>query len=279
MARSASFEIDPKVIERELEKELFKAIAEVAAKSGQSVYCIGGHVRDLILNRPSKDVDIVVEGDGISIAEAVSAELGAGKVTVFKRFGTAMFMHNDVQVELVGARKESYTEHSRKPDVEPGTLEDDQNRRDFTMNTLAFSLNKLDQGDLIDPFDGLDDLLEGTIRTPLDPDITYSDDPLRMMRAIRFASQLGFTIEERSFKAISENAERIKIVSMERVTEELNKIILSPKPSVGLGLMFKSGLMKLVLPEMHALQGIEIRNGVAHKDNFWHTLQVLDNVS
>jgi len=279
MARSASFEIDPKAIERELDKELFKAIAEVAEESGQRVYCIGGHVRDLILERPSKDVDIVVEGDGIALAHAVSEKLGGSKVSIFKRFGTAMFMHNDEQVELVGARKESYSEHSRKPDVEPGTLEDDQNRRDFTMNALAFSLNKDDIGTLIDPFDGLDDLMNGIIRTPLDPDITYSDDPLRMMRAIRFASQLGFEIENKSFEAISKNAERIKIVSMERISEELNKIILSPIPSVGLALMFKSGLMELVFPELQDLQGVDIQNGIGHKDNFWHTLQVLDNVA
>lgn len=279
MERSNSFAIDPQAIALELEKPLFKAIAQVADESGKRIFCIGGYVRDLILQRPSKDLDFVVEGDGIEIAEAVAKKLGGLKVTVFKRFGTAMFMHNGEQVEFVGARKESYSEDSRKPSVSPGTLEDDQNRRDFTMNALAFSLNEADRGALIDPFDGLNDLMYGVIRTPLDQDITYSDDPLRMMRAVRFASQLGFTIEEGSFDAIKRNAERMQIVSMERTIDELNKIVLSKVPSVGLSHMFKSGLMEQVFPELYALRGVEKRNGLAHKDNFWHTLQVLDNLS
>lgn len=258
---------------------VFKCVSDVAAESGQRAFPIGGYVRDLILNRSSKDIDFVTEGSGIEFAHAVAARLGGVNVNYFKSFGTAQFVVDGVEVEFVGARKESYRRESRKPIVEEGTLEDDQNRRDFTINALAIDLNPDRFGQVIDPFSGLHDLKDGIIRTPLDPDITYSDDPLRMLRAIRFAAQLGFTIEQASFASIQKNAKRITIISAERIATELNKIVLSPAPSVGFKLLMDSGLLKIIFPEMHALKGVEVRNGIAHKDNFYHTLQVLDNVA
>ncbi len=250
---------------------------------GVEAYVIGGFVRDSFLNRPSSDIDIVVLGSGIQMATQVAHALDSSiQVKVFKNFGTAMFHfrgEKNWEVEFVGARKESYRLDSRKPIVEDGSLEDDQKRRDFTINALAFSLNKKNFGELIDPFDGLSDMEQKCIKTPLNPDITYSDDPLRMMRAIRFASQLNFEIEEESFLAINRNAHRIQIVSKERVVEELNKIILSPKPSVGFDLLDKSGLLAYVFPQLLKLKGSETVNGIGHKDNFYHTLEVLDNLS
>ena len=247
---------------------------------GISAFVIGGWVRDLFLKRECKDIDFVCIGSGIELAERVAKKLGDNyHVTVYKNFGTAQITYNDYVIEFVGARKESYDRNSRKPVVENGTLEDDQNRRDFTINALAISLDKKNYGELIDPFGGIKDLDAGIIRTPLKPDITYSDDPLRMMRAIRFASQLGFTIEKTSFEAIAKNKERIKIVSKERIADELNKIILSTKPSVGFKLLFDTGLLKLIFPQFVLLQGVEYADGKGHKDNFYHTLEVLDNIS
>ena len=243
------------------------------------MFVIGGFVRDLILDRPSKDIDIVTEGKGIDLARDVSKELGIRKVNVFKNFGTAMFNCGDLEVEFVGARKESYMRGSRKPIVEDGTLEDDQNRRDFTINAMALSLNSKNYGELVDPFNGMRDLDLGVIRTPLDPDITYNDDPLRMMRAVRFATQLGFTIVPESIDALKRNAARLEIISMERIHTELNKIILAKRPGQGFKILAKTKLLEQFFPEMMDLQGIETRNGIGHKDNFLHTLQVLDNVS
>lgn len=257
--------------------DIFPVVSAEAEKLGVPVFVVGGWVRDLLLKRGSKDIDFVTLGDGIHLAEAVGKKLGV-KVSVFKTFGTAHFNYNDCDYEFVGARKESYASTSRKPAVTAGTLQDDQNRRDFTINAFAISLNKENFGDLIDPFNGLSDLNQKIIRTPLDADITYTDDPLRMMRAIRFATQLGFTIEKSSFESISKNIDRMSIVSMERITDELNKIILADKPSVGFSLLFDSGLLQYIFPELCALQGIEVINGVGHKDNFYHTLQVLDNI-
>lgn len=243
-------------------------------------YVIGGYVRDIILNRPSKDIDIVTVGNGIELAQKVAKKIDPNlKVTVFKTFGTAMLKVDGLEVEFVGARKESYSSHSRKPEVSLGTIKDDQDRRDFTINALAINLSKDEFGELIDPFGGLKDIAEKIIRTPLDPDITYSDDPLRMMRAIRFATQLGFTIEKSSLDAISKNRDRLKIVSMERITVELNKIILSKKPSKGFKLLFNTKLLHLFFPEMVELEGVETIGGKSHKDNFYHTLQVLDNLA
>ena len=243
-------------------------------------FVIGGWVRDLILKRPCKDIDIVAMGSGIELAERVAQKLGKNyHVTVFKNFGTAQIKYEDYEIEFVGARKESYRSDSRKPIVENGSLEDDQNRRDFTINALAISLSKTNYGALIDPFGGIRDIEEKTLRTPLDPDITYSDDPLRMMRAIRFSTQLGFKIEKKSLLSISKNKERIKIVSKERIADELNKIILSPKPSIGFKLLFDTGLLHHIFPQMVLLQGVETTNGKSHKDNFYHTLEVLDNIS
>ncbi len=258
---------------------VFKMVSEAAHEEGLDAYVVGGFVRDLILKRANKDIDFVCVGSGIRWAERVGEKLGNLPVTVFKKFGTAMIRHEDYELEFVGARKESYRSDSRKPIVEDGTLEDDQKRRDFTINALAISLNERDYGALIDPFDGVAHLKQKMIRTPLDPNITFSDDPLRMMRAIRFASQLGFDIEADTFKSIIDNVERLKIVSMERITVETNKIILSPTPSYGFKLLFHSGLLKQFFPEMVALQGVEYVDNRAHKDNFYHTLQVLDNVS
>jgi len=261
-----------------LSDSVFHRISRIAAEQGVEAYVVGGYVRDHYLRRPSTDIDVVVVGNGIALAEALARELHT-KLSVFKTFGTAMLRSHGVEIEFVGARKESYTHDSRKPQVEAGTLEDDQLRRDFTINALAWSLDADRFGELVDPFDGMYDLEEGIIRTPCDPDVTFSDDPLRMMRAVRFATQLGFTIEEQTFDAIARNAERIKIVSRERIAVELNKIVLSPVPSIGFELLELTGLLALIFPEMHALKGVERRGKHAHKDNFIHTLKVLDNVA
>lgn len=242
-------------------------------------YVIGGWVRDLILQRPCKDIDVVAIGSGIELAERVAKKLGNNHhIHVYKNFGTAQLVYEDYDIEFVGARKESYRSESRKPIVENGSLEDDQNRRDFTINALAISLSQANYGELLDPFNGLQDMKLRLIRTPLDPDITFSDDPLRMMRAIRFATQLNYTIEQRSLESIASNKERIKIISKERITDELNKIILAPIPSIGFKLLFDTGLLHFIFPEMVALQGVEVKNGKSHKDNFYHTLEVLDNI-
>lgn len=254
-------------------------MATLSEEKSIPAYLIGGYVRDLILDRPSKDVDIMVLGSGIDMANALAARLGKKiKVTVFKNFGTAAFNFRGLEIEFVGARKESYDRGSRKPVVENGSLQDDQNRRDFTINAMAISLTAAGTGELIDPFGGLQDLEDKIIRTPLDPDITFSDDPLRMIRAIRFATQLQFQIEESTFQAITTNAGRLEIVSQERIVDELNKIILSKKPSIGFKLLERTGLLKMIFPEFLALKGVEEREGKAHKDNFYHTLQVLDNI-
>lgn len=258
---------------------IFEQISETADALGLECYVVGGYVRDIFLQRPSKDIDVVVVGSGIAMAEALGRRLGKGAhVSVFKNFGTAQVKYRDTEVEFVGARKESYQRDSRKPIVEDGTLEDDQNRRDFTINALAVCLNKERFGELVDPFGGMEDMKEKTIRTPLDPDITFSDDPLRMMRCIRFATQLNFYIDDDTFESLCRNRERISIISRERIADELNKIILSPVPSKGFIDLDRSGLLPLIFPEMMALQGIETRNGRAHKDNFYHTLEVLDNI-
>ncbi|MDX9782156.1 MAG: HD domain-containing protein [Bacteroidales bacterium] len=261
-----------------LKNKIFGIIGEEAAALNTRAFVIGGYVRDSLLGRDSKDIDIVVEGSGIEVAERVAERIGVN-LTVFKSFGTAMLKYGNMEVEFVGARKESYRADSRKPIVEDGSLEDDQNRRDFTINALAFSLQKEDFGNLVDPFNGVKDMQEGIIRTPLDPDTTYTDDPLRMIRAIRFATQLSFFIVEDSLKSIRRNRERIKILSKERVTEELNKIIMSPKPSVGFYLLDETGLLELILPSLLKLKGVESVEGKGHKENFSHTLQVLDNLA
>src|SRR5690554_215889 len=258
---------------------VFKVAREIVTEEGLESYVIGGFVRDLILGRPSKDIDIVVVGNGLALAEKVAAKLRVKKVSTFKSFGTAHFVYKDLDVEFVGARKESYNRDSRKPIIEDGSLADDQNRRDFTINALALSLHADNFGDLIDPFNGIVDLENGIIRTPLDPSITYSDDPLRMLRAIRFATQLDFKIENKSLEAIKENAERLSIISAERISEELNKIILSDKPSRGFKLLNSTQLLHQFFPELVNLQGVETINGHSHKDNFYHTLEVLDNIS
>jgi len=269
----------PEEIRTYVDKPLYRSIQKVAQRMDRQAFIIGGFVRDLLLDRPSKDIDIVVDGSGIDFAQALSEELQGTKVNFFKRFGTAMFKHDDIKYEIVGARRESYRYDSRKPAVEDGTLQEDRERRDFTINALSISLNEADFGEIIDPFGGLQDLEDKRLITPLDPVQTYSDDPLRMMRAIRFATQLGFRIEENSLEAISTQRERIKIVSQERITTELNKIIEAPRPSVGFKLLFKTGLLELIFPKMMELHGVEVKNGVSHKDNFYHTLQVLDNVA
>ena len=254
-------------------------ITEVAQERKVAVYVIGGYVRDLLLNRKSKDIDFLIIGNGIEFAEAVAIKIGnKTAVNVFKNFGTAMLNYKGWEIEFVGARKESYRNDSRKPIVEDGNLQDDQNRRDFTINTLAISLAKINYGKLIDPFDGMKDIEQKLIRTPLEPNVTYSDDPLRMMRAIRFAAQLNFKIDAASLQAITENKERIQIVSKERITDELNKIMLSAKPSIGFEHLFNTGLLQIIFPEVANLHGVETINGKAHKDNFYHTLQVLDNI-
>lgn len=272
--------LDDREIEKHFSGQIFDIISETADSMGVECYAIGGYVRDIFLFRQSKDIDIVTVGKGIDLAEAVAKRLGKkAKLSVFKNFGTAQIKYKDIEVEFVGARKESYERGSRKPFVEDGTLEDDQNRRDFTINALAICLNKERYGEMLDPFEGLIDIERCIIRTPLDPDITFSDDPLRMMRAIRFSSQLGFDIEPATFDAIAANKERIEIVSGERIIDELNKIVLSPKPSVGFLLLDKTGLLELIFPELVALKGAETKDGVGHKDNFYHTLTVLDNIS
>jgi poly(A) polymerase len=264
-------------MKKHLQHPVFKVLANIAKKHNIEAYVIGGYVRDIFLQRASKDIDIVVLGNGIEFAELVAVQLKA-KVAVFKNFGTAMLKLQDLEIEFVGARKESYRADSRKPIVENGTISDDQLRRDFTINALAISLNEENYGALIDPFEGVNDLHNGLIKTPLNPEITFSDDPLRMMRAIRFASQLNFSIDETALAAISKQKGRINIVSKERITDELNKIILSSKPSVGFNYLFDTGLLKLIFPQMANLFGVEIINGKGHKDNFYHTLQVLDNI-
>jgi poly(A) polymerase len=265
-------------MKQHLKHPVFTKLAELAEESHTEVYVIGGFVRDIFLKRPSKDIDILVLGNGVAFAEKAGAKLKT-KVSVFKNFGTAMLRYGDLEVEFVGARKESYRSDSRKPIVENGTLEDDQKRRDFTINAMALRLNKQSFGELVDPFAGLNDLKEKIIRTPLNPAETFSDDPLRMMRAIRFATQLKFTIDEKAVNAITENKERIRIVSRERITDELNKIILSDKPSIGFNYLFETGLLHLIFPQMTALYGVETIRGKSHKDNFYHTLQVLDNIA
>lgn len=262
-----------------LDKEIFHKISAAADSLGVECYVVGGYVRDLFLERPSNDIDVVVVGSGIEVADALRKSLGKkAHISVFRNFGTAQVKFKDQEVEFVGARKESYTRGSRKPIVEDGTLEDDQNRRDFTINALAVCLNKDRFGELVDPFDGVYDMEDGIIRTPLDPDITFSDDPLRMMRCIRFATQLNFYIEDETFEALERNAERIKIISGERVEEELNKIMMTPTPSKGFVDLQRCGLLKLIMPELSVLDIVETRSGRAHKNNFYHTLEVLDNV-
>lgn len=262
------------------ENNIFEIIAKVAEHTNTPTYVVGGFVRDKILDRPTKDIDIVCVGDGIALAHAVANALpGKTKVNFFKNFGTAQFRFNDLDIEFVGARKESYSEHSRKPEVSEGTLEDDQKRRDFTINALAVSLNKEDYGKLIDPFNGIADMKEGIMRTPLDPDITFSDDPLRMMRCVRFATQLNYEIYPETYEALKRNAKRLKIISQERTTDELNKIMLTPKPSRGFDILYKTGLLSIFFPQMIALVGVDYIEGKGHKDNFYHTLQVLDNVA
>ncbi len=260
---------------------IFSLIGDAASSLGQPVYVVGGYVRDYYLNRLKEqpDIDFVTLGSGIKLAKKVHALLEGSSLAVFKQFGTAQVKYEDIELEFVGARRESYRRESRKPIVEDGTLEDDQNRRDLTINAMSWSLNKEDFGALIDPFNGMEDLKGGIIKTPVDPGQTFSDDPLRMMRAIRFATQLDFHIHEETFKAISDMADRINIISKERIVEELNKIILADKPSAGFTMLFKTGLLGHFLPEMVNLHGVKEVNGQRHKDNFWHTLQVLDNVA
>ena len=261
--------------------KIFKIISQVAHDRGQSVYVVGGDVRDLLLGRKSPtDIDFVTESSGIELAQAVAKSINPEtKVSVFKTYGTAMFRYENLELEFVGARKESYSADSRNPQVEQGTLEDDQKRRDFTVNAMAISLNKDNFGELIDPFNGMEDMEQKILRTPLEPVQTYSDDPLRMMRAIRFASTLSFSIEQKSLEAIEKEAKRIEIITVERIMVEFNKIMLSEKPSVGLEIMKKTGLLDIVLPELTVLEGIEEVEGHKHKDNFWHTLEVVDNIS
>ena len=273
-------EISREDIKAHLDRKIFRLISETADEMGVACYLIGGYVRDFFLYRQSKDIDVVAVGQGIELAKAVSERLGKkSRISVFKNFGTAQIKYKEYEIEFVGARKESYRLDSRKPIVEDGTLEDDQKRRDFTINAMAFCLNGDRYGELLDPFNGMQDLEDLIIRTPLDPDITFSDDPLRMMRAVRFASQLGFDIYPDTFDAIARNKDRIEILSMERVTEELNKIILSPKPSVGFILLERTGLLDIIFPELTALKGAETKDGIGHKDNFYHTLTVLDNIA
>lgn len=262
-----------------LDKDIFHKISDAADSLGVECYVVGGYVRDLFLERPSNDIDVVVVGSGIEVADALRRSLGRkAHISVFRNFGTAQVKYKGIEVEFVGARKESYSHNSRKPIVEDGTLEDDQNRRDFTINALAVCLNKGRFGELVDPFGGIDDMYDGIIRTPLDPDITFSDDPLRMLRCIRFATQLNFFIDDDTFAALERNAERIRIISGERIQDELNKIMMTPTPSKGFVDLQRSGLLQIILPELFALDIVEKRNGKAHKNNFYHTLEVLDNV-
>lgn len=263
-----------------LDKDIFKTIGRVADHLSMECYVVGGYVRDLFLERASNDIDVVVVGSGIRVAEELKGQLGRkAHLSVFRNFGTAQVKYRDLEVEFVGARKESYSHDSRKPHVEDGTLEDDQNRRDFTINALAICLNHDRFGELVDPFDGVYDMEDGIIRTPLDPDITFSDDPLRMLRCIRFATQLNFYIEDETFDALGRNAERIKIISGERVMEELNKIMATPTPSKGFVDLHRCGLLQILMPELTNLDIVETRNGKKHKNNFYHTLEVLDNVA
>ena len=263
-----------------LDKDIFHLIGDAADELSLDCYVVGGYVRDIFLERPSNDIDVVVVGSGIKVADALRRKLGRkAHISVFRNFGTAQVKYKNMEVEFVGARRESYSHDARKPIVEDGTLEDDQNRRDFTINAMAIQLNKAHFGELVDPFGGIDDLEDGIIRTPLDPDITFSDDPLRMMRCVRFATQLRFFIEDETFEALSRNAHRLEIISGERISDELNKIMLSPQPSRGFVDLQRSGLLNLILPELAALDIVETRNGRAHKNNFYHTLEVLDNVA
>ena len=267
-------------MKKHLNHPVFAMVAEEAAAMQTHAFVVGGYVRDILLHRLSKDIDIVVIGSGVDLAKRVASRLGDKvNVSYFKNFGTAMIKYEDLEIEFVGARKESYRLDSRKPIVETGTLEDDQKRRDFTINAMAIHLHENNFGELLDPFNGIDDIKNKIIRTPLDPDVTFSDDPLRMMRAIRFATQLNFKIDHEALAAISRNSERLKIVSMERITDELNKIILCEKPSIGFDLLFRTGLLKIFFPQMCLLYGVEYVNGQGHKDNFYHTLQVLDNLA
>lgn len=267
-------------MKKHLQDPIFKIIADEAEAMNAQAFVVGGYVRDIFLKRESKDIDVVVLGSGIELAKHVAAKLGDNvSVNYFKNFGTAMIKDGDLEIEFVGARKESYRGDSRKPIVESGTLEDDQKRRDFTINAMAIHLTSTNFGELVDPFNGVQDLHDKMIRTPLDPDITFSDDPLRMMRAIRFASQLHFAIEEEAFEAIKRNKDRIGIVSGERIADELNKILLSSKPSVGFIMLYDTGLLDIIFPQFCALHGVEIVKGKGHKDNFYHTLEVLDNVA
>lgn len=262
-----------------LNKDIFHQLSATADQLGLDCYVVGGYVRDLFLGRPTNDIDVVVVGSGIEMAKALVEKLGNhAYLSVFRNFGTAQVKYRNQEIEFVGARKESYNRNSRKPIVEDGTLEDDQNRRDFTINALAICLNKSRFGELVDPFDGIWDMKDHLIRTPLDPDITFSDDPLRMMRCIRFATQLNFFIDDETFEALERNKERIQIISQERISEELNKIMMTPTPSKGFVELARCGLLPLVLPELAALDNVETRNGKAHKNNFYHTLEVLDNV-
>ena len=273
-------ELTTEELKQYFDGDIFKQISATADDLGLECYVVGGYVRDLFLQRHSEDIDVVVVGSGIAMAKALGKRLGRGaNVSVFKNFGTAQVKYHGMEVEFVGARKESYSHDSRKPVVEDGTLEDDQNRRDFTINALAVCLNASRYGELVDPFDGIADLKERVIRTPLDPDVTFSDDPLRMMRCIRFATQLNFYIDDETFEALERNRERISIISRERIADELNKIILSPVPSKGFIDLDRCGLLALIFPELVELQGVETRNGRGHKDNFYHTLEVLDNIS
>ncbi|WP_167605019.1 CCA tRNA nucleotidyltransferase [Maribellus sediminis] len=264
---------------KKLKDSIFQQLSKVADQLNLETYVIGGYVRDLYLERPSKDIDVVTIGSGIELAKAVADSLKpTPRVNYFKNFGTAMLKYKDLEIEFVGARKESYQRNSRKPVVEDGTLQDDQNRRDFTINALAISLNQEHFGELLDPFNGIDDLEKGIIRTPLDPDITFSDDPLRMMRAIRFATQLSFEIEPATLQSITANKDRIKIVSAERIIDEVNKIMMASKPSVGFKLLEETGILAIIFPELQAMKGTDVVNGIGHKDNFYHTLEVLDRI-
>lgn len=267
-------------LKEDIDKDIFRLVGQTADELSKETYVVGGYVRDIFLDRPSKDIDFVTVGSGIELAEAIAEKLGKkAKLSVFANYGTAQVKWKDLELEFVGARKESYSRDSRNPIVEDGTLDDDQKRRDFTINAMAISVNATTFGELIDPFGGLVDLHKKLIRTPLDPDITFSDDPLRMMRAIRFATQLEFGILSETFEAITRNAERIKIITKERINEELSKIIKSRRPSIGFKLLEQSNLLELIFPELHALKGVETMDGKGHKDNFFHTLQVLDNIS
>ena len=263
-----------------LDKDIFHLIGDTADELNLDCYVVGGYVRDLFLERPSNDIDVVVVGSGIQVANALRKKMGRrAQISVFKNFGTAQVKYKGMEIEFVGARRESYSHDSRKPIVEDGTLEDDQNRRDFTVNAMAIQLNRAHFGELVDPFGGIEDLEDGIIRTPLDPDITFSDDPLRMLRCVRFATQLHFFIEDETFEALGRNAHRLKIISGERISEELNKTIKAPHPSRGFVDLQRSGLLQLILPELAGLDIVETRNGRAHKNNFYHTLEVLDNVA